>query len=150
MNKMLIAGLGLALSSLSGCGEPGQSTAVVKRAWVRLPAASGGTGAGYFEVEADRSGEALLSVSSPAGRVEMHETMTAHQMSSMRPLAAAPLEDGKLEFAPGGKHLMIYGLDPAQKSRGPIKLILHFKNAPAVTVAARVIGAGEAPPSDGD
>jgi copper(I)-binding protein len=150
MNRSLISAAALAILLLSSCGKPAEPKAQVRGAWVRLPAAPGGAGAGYFESRANRSDEALLSVSAPGARIEMHESMTENHMSSMRPLATAPFEDRKLEFAPGGKHLMIFGLDPALKRRGSIPLTLHFKGAPPVTVPARLIGAGDPPPSDGD
>jgi copper(I)-binding protein len=147
MNKALVIPFSLCLSLLAGCdGTAKTPNAEVDASWVRLPAVAGREGAAYFRIESNRPQDALLSVSAPGLRVEMHESMTMNHMSSMRPIASADFADGKLVFAPGGKHLMLFGLDPALKSRGSIPLTFRFKASPPVTVRARLVGAGDPAP----
>jgi hypothetical protein len=151
MNTLLLAALAGPLILLSGCDRAPQTPeAKVTRAWVRLPAAPGGAGAGYFEVESNRNDDALVAVSVPGARIEMHESMTMNHMSSMQPIASAAFADGKLVFAPGGKHLMIFDLVPKLEPGATLPLSLRFRTAPPVTVEARLIGAGEPAPGDGD
>ncbi|MDB5669726.1 MAG: hypothetical protein JWO25_685 [Alphaproteobacteria bacterium] len=149
MNMLFPTALLAPLLLLSGCGQGSQKPeAKVRGAWVRLPAAPSGTGAGYFEAEANTKGEALVSAAAPGARVEMHESMTMNHMASMQPIASAAFQDGKLKFAPGGKHLMIFGLDPKLKPGATVPLSLRFRAAPTVTVEARLVGAGDPAPGD--
>lgn len=150
MNKPLPLAIAAVLI-LGGCDRtPASPQVEVKRAWIRLPAAPGGEGAGYFEAKANRPGELLVAASSPSARAEMHESMTMNQMSAMQPIASAAFDDRRLAFAPGGKHLMLFGLDPKLKSGGTVPLTLRFKSAPPVTVEAKLVAAGDSPPSDGE
>ena len=143
--------LAAAAMSLASCHrDPGSPAVSVKRAWVRLPAVAGGAGAGYFTASANRD-DSLVAVDSAGARIELHESMTHGGMTSMRPLAAAALPAGeKIAFEPGGKHLMIFGLDPKLKPGDRLRLTFRFRSAPPVEAAARLVGAGDAPPGDGD
>ena len=136
--------------SLASCHDDAGLQASVKGAWVRLPAVAGGAAAGYFTVRA-KSDDALVAVSAPGAKVELHESMTHGGMTGMRPLATIALPAGEtIAFEPGGKHLMIFGLGPNLKPRGRLPLTFRFRSAPPVEVEARLVGAGDAPPGDGD
>jgi len=132
-----------ALLALQACNaQPTPVTAASPS--VRLPAVPGRPAAGYFELDADPGQGALTSVSAPqAHRVEMHETMSAGNMTSMRPLDRVAVPAGqRLVFAPGGRHLMLYDLNPAIRPGGEVTLVLHFEHGPPVTLSARVESAG--------
>jgi copper(I)-binding protein len=132
-----------ALLALSACGDT--HIAVTSAApVVRLSAVAGRPASGYFGLFIDGDRGALLSVSSrQAGRIEMHETMSAGNMTSMRPLDRIPVSNGEeLTFAPGGRHLMLYGLDPAVRPGSHIILIFNFERGPARTLDALVEAAG--------
>ena len=143
--------LAAAALSLASCHrDSGSPSVTVKRAWVRLPALAGGAAAGYFTARANRD-DALVSVGAPNARVELHESMSHGGMTMMRPLAALPLPAGeKIAFEPGGKHLMIFGLDPKLKPRDRLRLTFKFRVAPPVEVEARLVGPADGPPGDGD
>jgi copper(I)-binding protein len=129
--------------SLGGCARKPETRApvVVNYATVRLPAVAGEAGAGYFAAMA-ASDDRLLAVTAPGLKVELHETMTAGGMTSMRPIAGLALPAGKeVRFAPGGKHLMIFGLAPGKT--GTIPLTFRFQHAAPVVADARLVGAGE-------
>ena len=147
MNKPFPVALALLL--LAGCSPAAQAPSVeVKQAWLRLPAAPGGAAAGYFVAEADHADEALISASLPGARIEMHESMTMNHMASMRPIDSAAFDGKTLVFQPGGKHLMVFGLGGDAKAGGTLPLTLRFRTAPAVTVQAKLVAAGQPAPGD--
>lgn len=142
MNR-LVPILAAALA-LAGCGsEPVQTTPMMPT--VRLPAVPGRPAAGYFELRVSGDRGALLSVTSPqAERVEMHETMSRGSMSSMRPLARVAVRDGeRILFAPGGRHLMLYGIAPNVRAGGTMTLVFHFERGEDERFAAAVFAAGD-------
>ena len=147
MNKPFPVALALLL--LAGCSPAAEAPSVeVKQAWLRLPAAPGGAAAGYFVAEADHADEALISASLPGARIEMHESMTMNHMASMRPIDSAAFDGKTLVFQPGGKHLMVFGLGGDAKAGGTLPLTLRFRTAPAVTVQAKLVAAGQPAPGD--
>jgi copper(I)-binding protein len=50
--------------------------------------------------------------------------------------------DDRLTFKPGGKHAMLFGLDPALKPGAKVSLTFTFEPAPPVKVEAIVHGPG--------
>lgn len=133
-----------ALLLAAGCNRAPSTEVEVTNPVIRLPAAPGRPGAGYFMLEAPQDRVALTAVSTPAAeRVEMHETMANGNMSSMRPVRR--IEVGRaVAFAPGGRHLMLFGVSPDLKAGDTADLIFQFEQGAPVTVSARVIGAGDA------
>lgn len=130
---------------LAACGQaPPQAPAAPAPA-IRLAAVPGGPAAGYFQLRIGGDRGALLAVDSPqAGRIEMHETMHAGTMTSMRPLQRIAVRDGEtLVFAPGGRHLMLFDLAPAVHAGGTVSLVLHFERGAPLTLTAHVAAAGE-------
>ncbi|EJL31593.1 hypothetical protein PMI01_02755 [Caulobacter sp. AP07] len=101
----------------------------VRRPWTR-PAAAGMNGVGYLTLaNVGAKPVKLVAVESPAARsVTLHQSSQAGGVSSMRPvtggLTVAP--GAKVEFAPGGYHLMLMGLTRAQVLGGKTPLTLVF------------------------
>lgn len=137
-----------ALAALAGCNQGTRSQRSVSNAWIRLPAVAGQPAAGYATVTATADHIALKEVSSPkAGRVEMHETMTAGSMAGMKKLERIPVAgQPKIVFAPGGKHLMLFDLDPAMKAGDQADLVFRFENGGTSILPARVVSAGDESP----
>lgn len=134
-----------ALFLTAGCdSQPIRVTTMIP--YVRLAAIPGRPAAGYFELDIQDDPGALVAVTSPeARRIEMHETMTHGTMASMRPIARIPLHAGdRLVFAPGGRHLMIYDVDPAVRPGDEFSFTLNFERGPPRTLSATVRAAGEA------
>jgi periplasmic copper chaperone A len=133
-----------ALLALSGCGGAEPAAPAEPSATVRLPAVPGRPAAGYFELRVEGDRGALVSASSPqAGRVELHETMSSGNMTSMRPIDRIPVRDGEtLLFRPGGRHLMLFDLSRDLAAGGRIDLILNFERGAPVTVAATLVPTG--------
>lgn len=137
----------VSLAALAACQQPAELKA--ERAWVRLPAADGRPGAGYFTVTGGDKPDVLLAISSPAAlRAEMHESMKGEQgMMAMQAIKdAAVAARSSLAFAPGGKHVMLFDLGPQVKAGMRIPLALAFASGKRLEVQAMVVGAGDPEP----
>jgi copper(I)-binding protein len=133
---------------LAACGGHSTYEAVsIENPVIRLSAVAGQPAAGYLKIAATKDHLALTGVSAPrAAKVEMHETMASGAMSTMRPIERIDLAGGgEIRFAPGGRHLMLFGLDPKLKPGDHANLILHFARGDPVTASAAVIAAGDEP-----
>ncbi len=125
--------------ALAGCRNPPRSEAPqVADAWVRLPAVPGHPAAAYFTVRGGASEARLARVSSPqVERIELHGP-------GMRPLGPQTVPaGGELVFAPGGRHAMLFDIDPSVRVGGRVRLTFSFEAEPPVTVEAEVRGAGD-------
>ncbi|WP_342249558.1 copper chaperone PCu(A)C [Sphingomonas sp. OTU376] len=133
--------------ALSACAPKGELSA--SNGWVRLPAVAGQPGAAYFTVRGGAAADTLLAVSSRAAlKAELHESMKGdHGMMAMEPLkdVAVPA-GGKLEFAPGGRHVMLFSIGPAVKPGQKVPLQLSFASGKTLQIDAQVIGAGDPAP----
>ncbi len=138
--------LALAAMALSGCGQ--EPELYIDGAWVRLAATPGSPAAGYFTLHGGPADARLLTVSSPVViRIELHETMAGGGgMMSMKPIDAgvAVPANGKVEFKPGGKHLMLFDVNPGIVPPKPLPLIFTFANGERIAVDAVVQRAGDA------
>jgi copper(I)-binding protein len=135
--KAAVAALALLLA---GCGQHKPDGIAVSKAWVRLPAVKGEAGAAYFTIVGGPEGTRLTGISSPmASRIELHESMEHGGMSAMRALKAVDFDyRRRIEFAPGGKHAMLFGINNAVKPGASIPLTFAFDTAPPVTIDAEV------------
>lgn len=133
----------LAAVVLSGCAP--DPILRVDDAWVRLAANSKSPAAAYFTVYGGPKGDRLLDVSSPVViRTELHESMTGGGMASMKPLETGidiPAGGG-VEFKPGGKHAMMYNVNPGIVPPRTLPMIFVFASGERITVDARVVPAG--------
>src|SRR3546814_14361680 len=86
--------------------------------------------AGYFTVHGGEEDVRLLSVISPEVlRVEMHESIDKNGVMTMQTIKGVDIPaQGKVTFAPGGKHLMIWGINAAAKTQGKMPFTLIFSN----------------------
>jgi periplasmic copper chaperone A len=138
-----------ALLSVTACRNPPEKVQVtVEHAWVRLPAAPGNPGAAYFTLKSNNDPTELRSISSPqVGKIELHETMSSGGMSHMAPLSTLQFpKDGTLEFKPGGKHAMLFKIDPAVKPGDRISFTFSFNPQMQITTEADVVAPGAPPP----
>ena len=146
MRKMLKSHVFAVLAGampLAGCDRPPpDGTVRVSKAWVRLPAAKSRPGGAYFRLEAGSEGTRLLGVSSPAVRwIELHETEMKGSVAKMKRRKDVEFPSrGELVFEPGGRHAMLFGINPKVKAGDHIPLTFSFNVAPPVTVDAEVRG----------
>ena len=106
-----------------------------------LPAVKGNPGAAYFELTNGGTGETSLAalVIAGAGKSEMHETSGG----SMARLASVALQPGEtVRFAPGGKHVMVFDLDPKVTAGSTAELTLTFGDGDKLSAPLRVDAAG--------
>ena len=136
-------GVVLAGAALAGC-QPAELG--VEDAWMRLPAVQGRPGAAYFTVKGGAQATSLIAVSSPAAiRTEIHEMKQQGAMMTMAPIKDVAIPAGtRVEFKPGGKHVMLYDISPDVRAGGMIPLRLSFADGETVEVNAAVRAAGEA------
>lgn len=133
----------VALVSLAACSPRPEVKA--EGAWVRLPAVAGQPGAAYFTVRGGMDDDTLVAVSAPfALKAEMHESTTdAAGMAKMQALKDVAIPaGGKVPFAPGGRHVMLFDIAPQIKPGDRVTLTLSFASGKALRVPADVTGAG--------
>lgn len=137
-----------AILLLGACGA--REGIEVREAWAR-PSTQGANSAVYFVIQ-NRSAETdelVGAVSDAAEAVEIHESkMEGDVMTMNRVEAVALAPSEKVEFEPGGLHVMLIGLKRDLKAGDEIEVTLQFKNSPALTVRATVGDAGGMEPQD--
>jgi copper(I)-binding protein len=144
MNRFFLAALAAALPAFAAPAQAADyrvGGVEIRHPWTR-PAQAGMNGVGYLTlVNVGAKPVRLLMVQSPAARsVTVHQTSQAGGVSSMRPvtggLAIAP--GAKVEFSPGGYHLMLVGLTRAQSLGGKVPLTLVFDGGRRIRVELAV------------
>lgn len=144
MTRLIATGIAALL--LAGCSRTPELT--MDDAWVRLPAVAGRPAVAYFTIHGGPAPATLISAYSDVStRSEMHQSMTAGGMASMRALnrIAVPAASDT-RFQPGGRHLMLFGVNPVVKPGRYVTLTLTFADGRRLVHGARVIGAGDPPP----
>ncbi len=121
-------------------GEP-PVMVVIENAWVRAMPPSQVNTAAYLSVH--NIGDGRLQIvgasSQPEATVEIHTSREVDGMVTMQALEEVILAPGqRLEFAPGGMHLMILGLDKMPAPGEKLKLCLEFDGGASVCTIAEV------------
>lgn len=133
MKRFVVFMLSAALL-LSACGAI--DGIEVSDAWARA-SAQGGNSAVYFVIQnhnADAD-ELIGAASDVAGAVEVHESKMEGDVMMMNHVESVALEpSGKVEFKPGGYHVMLIGLKHDLKAGDEIEVTLQFRTHPAITV----------------
>ena len=137
-----------AAAPLAGCAPEKQL--YISGAWVRLAAVDGRPAGAYFTIHGGPTDATLVSVRTDvAVRTELHESMAttngAMKMDAIRQVAIPAL--GQVRFAPGGKHAMLFDVNPAVKPGGTITFVFTFADATRIEKDAQVIAAGDPAPA---
>ncbi len=141
----------------------------VSDGWVRLSAVRANPSAAYFTLHGGAKDATLVSVTSPVViRAEMHESMSKPALSdaaggvegggpsassggammSMAPLKTVALPaGGTVEFKPGGKHVMLYYVNPGVKPGWTMDLRYTFSDGLILVRRAKVIGPADPAPT---
>ena len=137
--------LGGALA-LGACEPP---PLYVDQAYIRLSPNPESPSAGYFTVHGGGEAVTLRDVITEAAvRVEMHDSMMHDGMMSMKPLDSVDIPArATVRFEPGGRHLMLWRVNPAVAATGKITLTFLFSNGDRILVDAAVQKTGDAPPA---
>lgn len=131
----LVLGAGLALPALADVEITG--------GWTRETVPGAKVGAGYFVVRnAGSQPRTLTGATSPAAtQVTLHEgSVDAQGVARMRAMPSLQLAPGqRVEFAPGGNHLMLEGLKAPLRVGSEVPVTFQFSDGEKpVTVRLRV------------
>ncbi|MET0250442.1 MAG: copper chaperone PCu(A)C [Sphingobium sp.] len=136
---------------LTACGDPAPT--YIDQAWVRLSPNKDRPSAGYFVAHGGDAGGQLRGVLTDyALKVEMHESVEENGVMKMKPVSSVDIPaKGTVAFAPGGKHLMLWGVNDTAISRGKMQMTFLMANGDRLLVDAviRQPGAGAATPVAG-
>ncbi|MFA6964254.1 copper chaperone PCu(A)C [Bosea sp. (in: a-proteobacteria)] len=149
MTKSILATVAISLS-LGGAALAHDYKAgalKIDHPWSRATPGGAKVGGGYLVIENTGSAaDKLIAVSAPAiaGRTEMHEMATTNGVMTMRPLdGGVEIAPGaKVEFKPGGYHIMFMELKQPLKQDERVKGTLTFEKAGTVEVEFKVEAIG--------
>lgn len=95
---------------------PALGEVTFENTWIRAPLPGQSVTAGYCEITNNGSRPATIVGFSGTVQVEMHATIDEDGMVRMRPLKSLVIAPKTtVALAPGGKHLMLFGLNPDLK-----------------------------------
>jgi copper(I)-binding protein len=134
---------------LAGCQRQSQASAETAAAAVIkdpikvadgrlvLPAVAGHPASAYFKIANLTHDVVTVDGLTITGtrEAEMHETVDA----SMTPLKRLEIDAGQsIPFSPGGRHVMAFGVDPALKPGGRVRMTLRLEHGRTVTASLAV------------
>lgn len=142
-----VMALALGAAVMTGCTSP--DTPTVEQAWVRLGAVPSRPSALYFTLHGGPLPVTLIGVTTDVTvSSEMHESMAKGGMTTMAPLArlAVPAR-ADIVFAPGGRHVMLFDVNPGIKPGGRRPVVtLSFADGQRLVTTAIVVGPGQPMP----
>ncbi len=113
----------LFLSSLA------QAEVMISDAWVRATAPGQKVGAAYMTLQSPQAVKLFYAETKSADEVEIHSMTMTNGIMKMRKLDDLALQPNKPEkLAPGGFHLMLFGLKAPLKAGDKVTLKLCFKD----------------------
>lgn len=146
----------IALLSLAACNQA--EPVYVDKAYVRLSPNPDNPSAGYFTIHGGSTAVTLRAVETDAAvRLEMHESMMHDGMATMTPIDTVDVPAGsKVEFKPGGRHIMLWQVNQQAIAAGKVEFKLTFSNGDRLLVDAVIqgpdgqpVGSGGAAPTAG-
>jgi len=140
----IVFGLGVAAMALASCSQPKELS--VDGAYIRLGAVTGRPAAAYFTVHGGPTPATLISVTTDVAiKAEMHETMAKNGVTSMAPFTRLEIPaNTDVAFAPGGRHVMLFNMNPGIKPGARAMLTFAFADGTRILYNANVVGAGTA------
>lgn len=131
------------LGLLADTSHAAAETVIVRGAWVRAPVAGQPVVGAYLELRSARDALLVGAESPSANRVEMHMMTLEGGVMKMRQVPSIDLPAGKaVSLAPGGLHLMLFGVKAALQPGSKVPLTLTVEAADgtrsAITVDAEV------------
>ncbi|WP_167303979.1 copper chaperone PCu(A)C [Sphingobium vermicomposti] len=132
---------------LTACGDPAPT--YVDQAWVRLSPNKDRPSSGYFVAHGGDADTQLRGVMTDyALKVEMHESINEGGVMKMKAIDSVDIPaKGKVAFAPGGKHLMIWGINDTAINRGKMTFTFLLANGDRLLVDAAIQKPGGAEPA---
>ena len=132
----------IALVMLGACSRP--PTLSIDKGYIRLNAVPSRPAVAYFTIRGGTADVTLLSITSPVSvKSELHQSMTSANMATMAPINDFKVRGGTINvFAPGGKHLMLFDMNPGVKAGRIVPLTFTFSNGQRIDCDAKTIAAG--------
>lgn len=115
---------------------------VVSDAWFYLPIPGQSVSAAYLRLTNPSDQDRILTAVTlaEAKRAEIHNHLMVDGMMRMRPVPEVKVPAGaSVEFAPGGLHVMLYGVSPSLVAEDVVSLQLHFDGDVTVTAPAKAL-----------
>jgi hypothetical protein len=137
--RAVAAYLALVAAIVAGGCSP-RAAVRAERAWVR-DADSAGTTAAYFTLvnDGDRPVRVVRASASCAREGQLHETVREQGRAAMRRLEAVDVPArGRIEFVPGGRHVMLLGVRRRLAPGDTASLVLERADGPGIEVVAKV------------
>lgn len=101
----------------------------ITEAWVRATAPGQKVGAAYMTLQSPQAVRLFYAETKSADEVEIHSMSITNGIMKMRKLDVLNLQPNKPEkLAPGGFHLMLFGLKTPLKAGDKVTLTLCFKD----------------------
>lgn len=126
--------------------EQARSDISLEAGMLALPPVSGNPAALYFELGNEGSEPLALSgvTVTQADSAMMHDIVREDGAVRMVDMGPAMLASGQtLIFEPGGRHVMVMGLDPAVAAGDMVDVTLRFENGREYSHQVEVLAAGE-------
>jgi len=123
---------------LGACGE--SKGIEVNDVWARA-STQGANSAVYLVIQNHNAetDELIGADSDVADATEVHQSKMENDVMKMVHVDSVPLEPSqKVEFVPGGYHVMLIGLRHDLRAGDEFEVTLQFKNNPNITVKAMV------------
>ena len=131
------------LAVLISCGQASAEGIEIKNAWIRETPPGTDVAALYMEVVNSGSADRIISIETPVSRtVEFHDTVISDDGTGRMVRLDSPdvPAKGTLSFLPGGKHIMLIGLNELPKKGEAHEVIIVFENTGKKSVMAEVKG----------
>lgn len=136
-----------AVASLGACTPPAKQPVLnIHGAQTTVPVIEGNPSAVYFTVTGGPEDVKLLAVLAPqAQRSEMHESVNENGTVSMKALTSVDIPaKSRIEFKRGGKHVMVWGINPGAIKAGTMPMTFVFSNNDRIEAQVKINPAGGA------
>lgn len=126
------------LLMVTGCSDP--KPLYVDGGYVRLNANPAGPSAGYFTIHGGDTSVVLRDITTDAAiRLEIHESKMQGGMATMEEVDTVDIPAGeKVQLAPGGKHVMLWQINPQAVAAGKMTFTFIFSNGDRILVDAAI------------
>jgi periplasmic copper chaperone A len=131
----------MAVALLAACQKP-PAQLYVDGGYVRLNANPDNPAAGYFTIHGGADAVTLRAVQTDAAvRLELHESVLEGGVMEMRPIESVDVPAGEtVSFKPGGKHVMLWQINPQAIAAGKMTFKFIFSNGDQILADAEIQG----------
>jgi len=133
----------LAAAAVLGVAVAAEPAIRVQNAWARATPPGAQNGAVYLQIANHGGADRLVGVrTSAAHAAELHTSATRDGVVEMRRVDALPIAAGAtVELAPGGTHVMLFGLAARLEAGAHVGLTLTFANAGEIDIDVVIVDA---------